>query len=491
MEEKKLRLPSVIATGVGLIVATNCLLLTGQGASSVGLTFIIAMVIACVLNMFTALSLSELNAVMPNITGGLAQYTLAGMGPLMTIIFMVGGYLVANTAGAGAECAMFGNTMLSLFPGLKSVGLSGSLLSILAIAILLIVNLNGVDMFAKIQDFVAYALIISLMVMGVLGTIKAAPGTVVTQPAVLSSKLSDISGLCGAAFFLFIGCEYVIPISDKIANSRKNVPLGMMLSLGIICAMQIFLVIGMKNYTPWKALGTSTTPHILYGSLLMGPVGKYWMGIVSICAVISTVNTVMSGLPFLAQGMAKIGLLPEIFMKTNKKGAPYFGIVFFGAIMIVINAFDLSTSSALSFVILSGCVFEMLNYVVAHIDVMIFRKRLPQVPRTFKVPGGFVIPVLSIAGTLWMVWNISGDPAERLAIFRLVGIIFAALAAFAVVWIKKVMKKPMMKPYPVEDVMAMDNELYAVYHDPKTGKLREKADKMRRLKAVKAVQEAR
>ena len=35
MKEKKLGLPSVVATGVGLIVATSCLISTGQGASAV------------------------------------------------------------------------------------------------------------------------------------------------------------------------------------------------------------------------------------------------------------------------------------------------------------------------------------------------------------------------------------------------------------------------------------------------------------------------
>ena len=77
MKEKKLGLPSVVATGVGLIVATSCLLSTGQGASAVGLPFIITIIIACGLNMLLAMSISELNALMPNLTGGLAQYSLA------------------------------------------------------------------------------------------------------------------------------------------------------------------------------------------------------------------------------------------------------------------------------------------------------------------------------------------------------------------------------------------------------------------------------
>ena len=90
MEEKKLGLKSVISVSVGLVIATSCLVSLGQGAGTIGVTFIFAMVIACLFNMTTIASLSELNALMPNTTGGLAQYTLACLGPFPTMISMVG-----------------------------------------------------------------------------------------------------------------------------------------------------------------------------------------------------------------------------------------------------------------------------------------------------------------------------------------------------------------------------------------------------------------
>ena len=88
MEEKKLGLKSVISVSVGLVIATSCLVSLGQGAGTIGVTFIFAMVIACLFNMTTIASLSELNALMPNTTGGLAQYTLACLGPVIAIVLM-------------------------------------------------------------------------------------------------------------------------------------------------------------------------------------------------------------------------------------------------------------------------------------------------------------------------------------------------------------------------------------------------------------------
>ena len=461
MNEKKLGLPSVIATGVGLIVATSCLLSLGQGSSAIGVSFIISMLIAGALNILLAMSILELNALMPNLTGGLAQYSLACVGPFISIIAMVGGYLVCNTIVGSSECAMFGNTLNSVFPGL---GISGRTYCVALLIILIIANLFGVDMFAKIQNVVAYGLIGSLVIMGIMGTLKLGTGQVVNQPYVLSASFKDITSLCGLAFFLFIGSEYIIPISNQVKNAKKNIPLGMILSLIIVCVMQIFLVLGFHNYTPWAEMAKSTTPHILYGTSLLGRAGSLWMALVSIFAVTSTINTILSSLAYICAGMAKINLLPSVFLKTNHKGVPYVGLLSIGGIMIIINASGLSTSDQLSFLILTGCVFWMVAYIISHINVLILRKRLPKAPRSFKVPGGAVLPVIGIIGTIWMIYNIASDNATRLSIYRVCLIIFGILTVYAVIWIKGVLKKKLFQPIPLEEVMAMESELYHVYH---------------------------
>lgn len=453
MNEKKLGLPSAVATGVGLIVATSCLMSLGQGAGAIGISFIIAMIIACVFNIFTALCLAELNALMPNLTGGLAQYTMAAMGPFVSIIAMVGGYLVCNTIAGSVECAMFGNTMNAVF----HTSLPSSVFCIILLIVLITANLFGIDMFAKIQDVVAYGLIISLVLMGLIGIFHVGTGKVVDQPWVLSSNPGDILSMIGLAFFLFLGSEFIIPIAPNVKNARKTVPLGMVLSLLIVCGMEILVVLGMHNYADWSELAASSSPHVFYGVALLGNVGKYWMALVSIFAVISTVNSVISSLAYIMSGMAKINMLPAAFMKKNKAGAPYVGILTIGGVMILINATGLSNSSSLSFLILIGCVFWMAAYAVSCADVLIFRRRLPKAPRTFKVPGGMLIPILGFAGNILMIWNISSDPSERILIYKIVLGIFAALTVYAVLWIRNVMKLPLFKPIPLQKVMAMEN----------------------------------
>ena len=46
MNEKKLGLGNVVSISVGLVVATSCLVSLGNGAGTLGVTFILAMAIA-------------------------------------------------------------------------------------------------------------------------------------------------------------------------------------------------------------------------------------------------------------------------------------------------------------------------------------------------------------------------------------------------------------------------------------------------------------
>ena len=464
MGVKKLGLGSVIATGVGLVVASSCLLSIGIGSSAIGIPFIISMVIACVLNIVTLMSIAELNSLMPDLTGGLAQYSLACVGPFITIICTVGGYVLCNTIAGSVEGAMFGNTIAGLFDG---TSIPPWVFCVVLVLLLMIANLNGVDVFIKIQDFVAYALIGSLVIMGIMGALGIGTGEIVQQPKVLASDFSSITGLCGLAFFLFIGGEYVVPLTKECKNAKRDIPLGMILSMIIILAMQAFLTFGFGNYTSWEELGASTTPHILFGQMLLGPIGKYWMVIVSLLAVISSVNTIMSSLSYILMGMSKIGLLPAFFNKTNKKNAPYMGILFEAAAFCLINITGLSTTDSLSFLISVLAILWMLSYIVSNLNVLLLRKRLPNAPRNFKVPLGPVIPVIGIIGTGWMIYNIDPDWAVKGQLYMVCGIIILALTVFAFFWLKFKVKRPFFKPYPVKEVMAMENELYEKYHKKK------------------------
>lgn len=456
-DEKKLGLGSVVSISVGLVIATSCLVSLGQGAGTIGIVFIFAMIFACLLNMTTVASLSELNALMPNTTGGLAQYTLASMGPFPTLISMVGGYLICNMLSCGVEASIFSYAMSETFSAvpLPSIGYT-----LIMTVVVMVANLYGVDMFAKVQNLVAFLLVGSMLVLGIIGAVGMGTGVKIEQPLNMAADFNNIVSMTAVAFWLFIGAEYVIPVSKDVKNAKRNVPLGMMIGLALICVVQSIMVLGFHNYIEWEALAASPAPHLLYGMNLLGEGGKLWMTLVAALAVVSTQNSTVNGLASICQGMAKMNMMPRIFAKTNKRNVPYFGVIFVSVMIFIFAAVSNDSSDAISFLILVGSVFWMISYVLAHVDVLILRKRLPKAPRSFTVPCGPLFPIIGIAGTVYMILNISTDPAERNAIWLLTGITFIILGIYSFFWIKYKMRMPVFKSVPMEKVMAMENSMY-------------------------------
>ena len=464
MDEKKVGLGSVIATGVGLVVASSCLLTLGIGAGSIGTPFIITMVIACIVNILTLLSIAELNSLMPNLTGGLAQFSLACVGPFVTIICMVGGYILCNSLAGSVEGAVFGNAFAEMF---SQFGIPAWVFTVILIGFLVITNLNGVDVFVKVQDIVAYALILSLVAMGVMGALGIGTGEIVEQPEALASDFKSVTSLCGIAFFLFVGGEYVIPLNKSCKNPKRDIPLGMVVSMLIILAMQTFLTLGFKNYTIWSDLSGSTTPQMLYGQALLGPFGRYWMLIITLLAAISSVNTILGSLAYILMGMSKIGLLPEFFQKTNKKGAPYIGIFLEMAIFVILNVTGLSSADSISYMISVLAVLWLISYIISNLNVILLRRRLPDAPRNFKTPFGYTVPVLGIIGSAYMIYSIDPSWEVKLSLYKVVLITLLVLGIYSFIWVKTKVKRPLFKPYAIKEVMAMENELYLRFHSSK------------------------
>ena len=368
---KKISLFGAVSTGVGMLIATSCFVSSASGSSAVGTPFVIAIVIACIANMLAVLSIAELNAIMPNLTGDIAQYTLAGLGPLLTIVTMVGGYLISNVFAAPAEGAMFANVMTEMTgeaipPAVFSVGIT---------IVLIFINLKGVNMSTLLQEIVAAFMVVSLLALGIIGALGLGSGEQVAQDAVISSDLKDILPLTATAFWFFIGAEFIVPLG-KDMKSPKKVPLSMVLSLGIMGIIQILLVFGFKNYTLWSDLGSAASPHVLYAVNMLGKWGRYWMIIVAIFAAskYAKLYYLFGFGNMLRNGEDESSSV--VFQKKNKNGAPYWVIIILGVLTCIIEASGISTGEQVAFLTLTCSLFWMLSYITSHVNVIMLRRKM-------------------------------------------------------------------------------------------------------------------
>lgn len=453
MNEKKLGLPSVIATGVGLIVATSCLIVLSQGVGFAGKGFIIAMAIACFLNILVAFSFSELNALMP-ITGGLGQYALAAVGPFISIIAVLGGYLITMVFAGSAEAAVMGIIVNSTFlPTINPVAIS-----LVIMALLFIVNLLGVKSFARTQLIVTVFMLGSMLILGILGGFSIGTGEVVKQTVTDFNPMgTSIISLSALAFWLFIGIEFVTPLTKELGNAKRDIPLGMIIGLLALMVIQGIMVFAISNYVPYEVLQTSNQPHMEFAQRMLGPYGGLWMSIISIGAVVSTLNTVFAGVPRMLLGLAKGNMLPQAFTKTNKHGVPYIGLAVVSAGIAIAVATGISTSQDMMKFIMAGSMFWMISYIVAHVSVLVLRVKYPNAKRTFAVKLFGLPQIVGIVGMIYMMMNIIDVPELKAEIYTMTGIFAIPLVLYSFFWVKFAMKKRLFETISMEEVIREDD----------------------------------
>lgn len=447
---KKLGLFSAVCVCVGLIVATSCLVSLGTGVGLGGSGFILPLAIAFILNVFISFSFSELHAMMPNVTGGLGQYTAAAVGPVLSIISNTSAYVFCMIFAASAEAVMCGVVFTEAFvPGLSPIVVSVAITLLLAFA-----NIRGIDIFSRIQNVTVSLLLGSMAVLAILSFFKVMPGAVAVQETPAITGFGDLAGMAAIGFWLFIGVEFVIPVSKYMKNPRRDVLLSMVIGLLLLFAVQGVLGVGMTHYVALSELSASTMPHMAFAEAMLGDVGKYWMGILTILAGISTLNTVLASTTRIMAGMAQGGMMPKAFAKENKREVPYGGLILMVVAMIIIVASGLGNSSAIITMILTGSCFWLLSYIITHTNVLVLRRRYPERAAHMKKVRLLGIPqIIGILGCLYMIVNISPDPAMKGVIFTVFGIAMALLIVYSVVWVKVVMKAGLFRPVPIEEII--------------------------------------
>jgi amino acid transporter len=451
MNEKKLGLGSAISVCVGLIVATTCLLSLGLGTGLAGTGFIIAMLIVVILNILLAFSFTELHSIMPQVEGGLGQYTLVGLGPVPSIVSNMSAYVITNMLAGSVEIAMCGMVLSETF----FKGVPALVISLIILGLLAIVNLLGIDIFAKVQNIVVVLLLGSLILMGIISAFKLGTGVVLTaaeRGAPVVTGFGGIVSLTALAFWLFIGIEFVIPVAKNLKNPKRDIPLSMILGVIILFVIQSLISVGMTNYVTLEELMTSSMPHMLFAEKVLGKFGIYWMGIVTILAGTSTINTVLGSVTRILSGMSEAELMPKVFQKKNKNGTPFSGLILmvFAISIILITGFS-SNASLMVFLLAASC-FWLSSYILVNITVLVLRRRYPNAKgRNKKLMLGGLPQIICIVADIYMIWNIA-EGADKIAIYRIFFLLFLVMVSYAFIWVKVIKKAKAFQPVSLDEI---------------------------------------
>ena len=453
LERRAVGLPTAISTVFGLIVATTVLVGVGQGFAASWI-FLVALGIGLLAMYMQALSFSELATMMPK-AGSMNEYVRAGLGAFAGSITALMGYVAIMVFPTAAE-ALFPAIIITDFLGVAGDPKLWVVIIVLAVAAL---NVFGVRPFAAVEIALVVIVAISVLAFGLIGLFGLGTNDPI-GPALPSADfdMATLSGLLGLAVFTFVGLEYTCPLAEELDEPRRDLPLGMFLGLALISVPLLFYGLAATRYVPADQLGDPTQlTHMTVAIALLGETGKWWMGLVSIAATVSTLNALLAGIPRLLYGMSHTQQAPRVFgYLLPATRAPVVGIAVMALIPIFMNVFEVASGETFIELVLAGVLGWATAYILIHISLIILRLREPDVVRPFRSPLFPLPQLLGIGLLVWAAVKIFPVPEVRDNIYRdyllFLGVSLVVAFVYNLVTMKSVGAQ--FRRIPVREVMA-------------------------------------
>lgn len=441
---KKIGLITMMAVCIGLVIVQGAMISGLQGIAIGGISFIFAMIAALIISQFNAMSFAELSLMFPE-EGTLATYTQKAIGHFPAIVAVFAGYVTVASLAVAVELFLVDAVLSELLPGM----FPQKVVPILLLAVLTITNLVGADVFAKVQNFIAFILVSAMLLLGLTAFSDSAvePQAITGTPVDWSfSGVLDGSfiGLIALAMWLFVGAEYICPMINDVKNPAKNIPRAMSLSLFSIFGIFLVFVLGASQLLDTETLLGSPLPYLDYANAVFGNSGLFIATVMAIAATCSTINTILASLPRMLHSMAQQKQAFPILKAVNRYNTPWVGIVMM-AVFTTIPFLALDIDSLIVLVIAATTSY-LLAYIVSHIDVIVLRQRLPNHKRPYRTPFYPIPQVLGVVAMVYVIINNSPAPEMTQMIFTIAGGILGVVSIIAALWVKFYMKRSLFEP---------------------------------------------
>ena len=456
--------------GIGCVIGTGIFVLTAAGAQKAGPGLLLAFAIAGAICIVAALCYAEIASMLP-VAGSAYTYTYSVMGELLA--WTVGWALVLEYAVAASAVSVgwsgyFSGTILNEFLGIQLPaylaagplalgGAPGGLINLPAVIIALLVTwllMIGTSESARVN-----AILVAIKVTALTAFIfLTLPSDRFSMdnfnpflPAGVFGGFGSGIGAVGAAatiFFAYVGFDAVSTAAEETKDPQRNVPIGLIGSLGFCTVFYILVAAGAvgtiggqpimgPNGIPFPAgseelarqcatFAADQLPLVCSNEALAHVLRQIgWsgignmLGIAAFVALPSVILILLFGQTRIFFVMSRDGLLPEGLSKIHPKWkTPYVVTAITGGVVAFAAAF--LPVGALADIANAGTLYAFMMVAIA---VMMLRKREPNRPRSFKTPALWLIGPLTIAGCVFLFLNLPFEAMIVLPLWGAVGLV--------------------------------------------------------------------
>jgi APA family basic amino acid/polyamine antiporter len=392
------------------------------GRPGAGPAIAISFMLVAVVCGFAALCYAELAAMIP-IAGSAYTYTYATMGELIAWIIgwdLILEYAVSNMAvsvGFSAHVV----ALLDWFglhpsprwisPAYLPSGLSdlqGNTLydagwhfgfnwpAFIIVMLLTVVLVRGIRESASANNVMVFLKILAILLFVGFGAHLIHPAN--WHPFVPNGWPGILTG-GSIIFFTYIGFDSVSTAAEECKDPRRDLPRGIIATLVICTILYVAVVVVLTGLVPWQLLIDDAAP-------VVNTMKRLHFGGIVLVVLLGALMGMISSLLVFQLGQARVwfamsrdGLLPSIFSRVHPRyRTPDFSTWVAGFVVgIPAGLLDIGTLADLSNI---GTLFA---FALVAAGVLILRYREPERPRSFRVPGGPIVPIMTILTCLLLM----------------------------------------------------------------------------------------
>jgi basic amino acid/polyamine antiporter, APA family len=417
---RALGLSDAIMLVVGTIIGSGVFLVSADIARAVhGAGPLLAVwVVGGFFTLLGAMSLAELGAAIPH-AGGLYTYIGRAWGPMAGFLC---GWMLFTVATSGSIATLA--AALPIYAGgfVTLTPLEGKALGIAAIAFFTAVNLFGVRHGSIAQNVLTALKVGGLIAM--VGAIFLLPSPPRPSPAAVAIpgpvSAAAIGTALVAVLWAYEGWHDVTFIAGEMRAPQRDFPRGLVGGTAIVIALYLAANLAYLHVLTPAEIASSERVALEAIRRVAGETGGRLLTAAILCSILGAMNALVLAGPRAYFQMARDGLLFRRFGQVHPRWrTPADAILLQGIWSSLLVVFIGGFSQLFTYVIFGGWIF----YALAVLGVPILRRKEPDLPRPFRVPGYPVLPFLFAAGAAYLVVNtLVTTPRESL-----IGLGFIAL----------------------------------------------------------------
>jgi amino acid transporter len=397
---RQLNLLQVIMLGTAGTIAAEIFVLTGHAAGIAGPDAVLAIIIGGGLSLSIALNYCELATTFP-VTGGAMTYVKEGFGNNL-VMFLVGSLDgLSSTFYAALSAVGFAYSLKVFFPFLPIIPVA-----LLVIAAVGIMHVRGITQVGNLQIALGVFLLVVFSLYVILGLTRPQgftwetfqSGRVLFEDRSIWANLGRMLTTVALIYNAYVGFEVIADDAEEIREPQRNIPTGILISLGIttlVYTLVSFVTIGV---IPYDALAGSETALTDAATIFWPRIGVTLMAGAGIVATLTSINSAMLSATREAFTLSRDQVWPRGLSRLSRWRTPYVSIlmvVIFSGLVTIIGLVDF-----LSFISSAGYMFVLFWASLAMIQL---RRKYPDIERPFKVPLYPLTPILAALSGLLII----------------------------------------------------------------------------------------